>query len=766
MEIENKTAEGQETEAKKAAKDTAEKPTAAPEPEDLDGKPKKRSQEEIDKIISMAKKDRKKSVAAFNDDYKQSLDILKFKHGIDQWTPEEQQQRKDSKRPCLVINELPKHSQHVCGEMRKNKIQIKIRASGEGASQENANIRADHIKQIEYDSNAESIYDHGAKMAVDGGFGACRVLSRYTESDPFVQELYIENIHNPLSVKMDPDAKDQFFADGEFAFVDDFMPLDDAKKAYGEDVLDAYTLLEKDSTNAQDGWYDKEKFVFTEYYKKEYNKKVMCLLSDGSKMEKSEAKAYIAKLQASLDAAKAEQVSRRATAVAAGQPFAEQPDDGAGVPTILKTRTIEEPTIKWYKITGNDILEEGEWPGPLIPIAFMTGEYTNIGGKKYYNGMFRHAKDPQRMTNNAYTSMWEYISLMPKSPFLVSGPMVAGYENDYRDANQLNLPFLKFKPDKDFPGLTPQRLQPANPPAAIIGLFQSCKQDIKDALGQYNADVGDLGREMSGVAITKKQTPGDTATYTYPDNKAAWVGYVGKIINEAFPYFYDTEREIGLHDEAGKSSFTMINTTVGNALAAINKDPEKFAGMDKKALNRSLKKYGPGAKYHNVTEGKFKVFVSAGPAYETQRQEAADNILKIAALAGKMRPEDLYQLLSTMDFQGADKWAAMVAKRVPPGIIPPKEGEQPTAPMPPSPQMQVAMAKVQLEMQKAQVAKVQMQVQIARLRNELAKSEDGVTKKVLDMLDEMLTEHHPADLPEGLQAPQQTAAPMGGSNAV
>jgi hypothetical protein len=467
-------------------------------------------------------------------------------------------------------------------------------------------------------------------------------------------------------------------------------------------------------------------------------------------LKKDKAKEEIAQITASIQAAKADQDRKRAQAVAAGQPFDEQPIGDDGIPTIEAEREVEVPKIKWYKCTVDHILEENEWPGKMIPVAFAVGEYTNIGGKKYWNGMFRHGKDAQRMLNNAYTTMWECIMLMPKTPIQASAKMIEGYETDYLDSNKSNFPVLKYKYDEKFPGMKPERMQPATPPTAIIGLFESCKQDIKDMLGIHDADLGDQGRELSGKAILERQRPSGTATFVWHDIKTGWVAHVGKILNDVIGHYYAGERTIRVRTENKGGYFTPINTTAGKAHQMIKQDPAKFDGMDKKSLQRTLRKGGAAAPYHDITDGEYDVIVSTGPAYATQRQEAAENLIRIAQFSNKMNPVMLYYLVSSLDSPSFKELAATLKKMLPQGLLPAEEGEQQTPPMPPTPQAQVQMAKIQLDMEKTKVAKIQAQVKMVELQKALAETKSEVAETVTNRLEEIFSPHHPADVPEGM----------------
>ena len=103
--------------------------------------------------------------------------------------------------------------------MRHNRARIKVRPVDSAGDVNIAKIRTGLISNIEYLSNAEAIYDYAGEMATSCGYGAWRVLTRYTEENPFLQEVYLERIKNPFLVYMDSSAKSEVYADARYGFV-------------------------------------------------------------------------------------------------------------------------------------------------------------------------------------------------------------------------------------------------------------------------------------------------------------------------------------------------------------------------------------------------------------------------------------------------------------------------------------------------------------------------------------------------------------------
>jgi hypothetical protein len=684
-----------------------------------------------DEFLLLAKKRLKKAIEADNHNRVQAVEDLRFING-DQWDLGDKKRRENRGRPVLQINVLPKYCKQVSGEMRKNKVKIKVRPVDSKADVHLAKIREGLIYNIEYLSNSESIYDHASKMLVDCGYGAWRVLTRYTDENPFLEEIYMERIENPFSVYLDPEAKDQNFADAEWGFIITKLARDDFKEIYGEDAVPGADLAETPPVGTMnEHWYDKDNVTLAEYFYKEYTITRMALLSDGQMMEKDDAQKYIADMKESY------------AQIKATNPEAQIDDNN--IPTITKERDVEEPIIKWTTITAVQILDEKEWAGKYIPIVLVTGEETNIEGKKYIQGLIRNAKDPQRMLNYWHTSAAETVALAPKAPWMVTAKQIEGYEEDYKSANEDNLPFMKYNIDPANPNARPERLTIGQVPQAIFTEIQRAEQNIKDTIGMYNADVGDQGRELSGKAIFARQMPGDTATYVYPDNMARAIAYGGKIINDLIPHIYDTERDLRLRNVDDTEAFVPVNVNAGKALSMMQENPQKYSGIDKNSLQQTLQKSGPEGKYNDLTAGKYDIVITTGPTFATQRIEAAENMIKIAMSSAKMNPIDKYFTVKNLDFPGSDEYAEAVKKTLPPGIIPPKEGERPPQPLPPPPQMQALMLKTQVEGERMKTEKLKQQVALARLLKETKETDTDVRRTVLNLLAEINAPAHPAD---------------------
>lgn len=687
--------------------------------------PKKDKEREF---LDTAIKRLKQAIDADSHNRSAAIEDLKFLNG-DQWDEGERSKRRLRGRPALQINLLPKYVDQVVGDERQNRPRCKVRPVDSKADVRIAKIREGIIWNVEYQSNAEAIYDFACEMQVSCGFGAWRILTRETEENPFQQEIYMESIRNPFLVYLDPKCKDAVFADAKWGFILEKMPRDEFEEEYPGKELPGEPLKTGKGLSYEE-WYDNDTVTVAEYFVREEEKKSVCLMQDGEVLPEEEAKQKVTDFKL-MQKALAKQPVAPPTGVP-GQP--QQSEE----PKIEKTKNTSEYKIRHYIITAMEILEGPEdFPGKYIPLIVVKGKERNIEGKAHVRGLVRDAKDPQRLMNYWETSGAEVVALAPKSPWIGTAKQFEGYENDFAAANTENFPYLKYNPDGDAP--PPSRVGMGDVPVAIFTQTARAEEHIKATIGMYNADMGAAGPERTGAAIRLRQKPGDVSTYAFLDNLSRSIAHSGRIINEMIPSVYDTERDVRLRSVDDTATFVPVNTTAGSALDTIKGNPERYHGLDAEDLQRQIQKKGVSAKYNDLTIGKYDVIITVGPSYTTAREEASTNMLALVQANPKLMQLAGDLVVQNMDFKDADVLADRLRKLLPPGLVQPRPGEPPTPQMPPPPQVQVQMAKLKNEEMRLQIEKTKLDVAKLKLLNEVQNSKGEHKKLILSVLSELFT---------------------------
>lgn len=689
--------------------------------EQLYGKPKKAKNEDNsdDALITTARERARDGASYWKDNWELAEDDLKFLSG-DQWPDQVKNERELEQRPCLTNNVLPTFVEQIIGDQLQNKPSIKINATdvtrvpdsetGEETSLKIKSVTSDKeyelaetlqgiIKNIEYNCDAEDAYDVAFQSAVEGAFGYLRVRSDYLADDTFEQDLIIEAIENQFSVVIDPSAKKPDKSDMMWCFIDDQMLKVDFKEKYPDASMEP---VNTDSVDDVGSWFSEQTVRVSEYFTRERVTKKVCLLSDGRSMYKEDIEGVVDELM-------------------------EQ-----GI-TIVRERKVKTFKTIWRKITGRDVLE-----GPIelkcstVPVVPVYGKSITIKKKKIYRSAIRHSKDAQRMANYWDSAATESVALAPKAPFSGTPEQIEGFEDEWENANTSNLSFLPF--NKDNPNdRGPQRQQPAIVPSAEISLSMQATDKIKSTMGMFDASVGAQGNEVSGRAIMARQREGDTGSFRFIDNLSKAIRRVGRLLVELIPTIYDTERVVRLKFPDETEDFVKLNEQIF--------DDEK----------------GEWVTISDLSIGKYDVVVTTGPAYTTQRMEAADAMMQFAAAVPQAGAVMADLIALNMDWPGADTIAERLKKIVPPNVLTKEEREKLEEDMPeqtePTPEQQLLMkeaeakgkqadadiAEAEADMFKAQLETDDAKKLIAQIE-EMSAGGDNLAQSVRELVAEAIVE--------------------------
>ena len=749
---------------------------------------------------------KKRQRASDADDHNRTAAIedLNFANN-EQWTNDEKKRRSDRGRPCLTLNKLTKYIRQVVGDILHNTPSIKFVPVDSHGDVNLATIRQGLVSSIQYNSDAESIYDYSANMLVTCGYGAWRVITKFTDDNPFNQEILLELIKNPFLVYLDPACKNKFGLDARWGFVLSRLNKEDFEARFPDSTFEVSGGGMSGKGISAEAWYDRETVTVAEYFEIKDREETKILLDDGRVLSESEFKDLTEKWErrhgAVIDALESQiaggppppkvedggSLGRAASpttpqqapsplpAPAPQMPPSPQPalpsapvpppqqggmpaPGGAPVPAMkpgppppprpmeVSRRTVKVPEVRHWILTADEIIEgglEGDVvSGRHIPIVLVKGPEISIEGKSYVYSLIRHAKDPQKLINYWNSAAAEVVSNSPKAPFMVTPKQVEGHETSYAMSNVDNQPFLYYNNDSEVPG-PPSRLAPMQVPAAMLEQIRLGEENLKDVIGMFNADIGAKGSEQTGAAILARQRPGDISTYIFAKILNGAVAATGKIINEQIPEVYDTERDVQIRRTDERESFVPVNTTVGEALKRIKRNPERYAGLDASKLVDAIHASGPDTPFNDITSGKFGVRATSGPSYATQRQESAQLLLQLAqAMPDQMKlAADL--IIENLDFKDADELSGRLRKPlVLQGVVPPRPGEKQLPPPPPSPQVMLAQVKMENEKLKLQQQNLKSQQELLRLEIEkirlqavMVESQSGNAHKVAESVD-------------------------------
>lgn len=423
-----------------------------------------------------------------------------------QWKQEDRASRKG--RPCLTINTLPSFVAQVVGDIRINRPSIRIRPA-EDNDKDEADLREGLIRQIERQSDAQSVYADAGQSQCVGGIGAFEITIDYASEEVFDRVLGLKAIPNPLSVVWDRMSVEKTGKDAAKVWVVDTLTRKGFEKAYPDAMPSDLT------SDMQAGdWCTRDTVRVTRLCMIKETEVEIALLADGTVIDVAEL---------------------------AGQ----QP---------LRKRVTKRRSCCIYLTNGHSILAEPvEWPINRVPVIKVTGWEVWAGDRRDRWGLVRFAKDPQKLKNYWRSVSAETLALAPKAQWLM--PFGGQNQNDdFRDAANNGDTVLPY--DSQY---KPERVNPPPIPAAVLNEAAMNAQDMKDVTGLHDASLGARSNETSGKAILARQREGDVATYVYQDQLRASIQAGGDVLNQLIQPCYDTARTLTILGEDGVPKSARVN---------------------------------------------------------------------------------------------------------------------------------------------------------------------------------------------------------------
>lgn len=563
------------------------------------------------------------SLDFYEDNYQDATEDWNFLHGIGQWNDKDKAQREKEGRPALTLNQLLPYAQQIVNDIRQARLAIRVSPVDDKADIETAEILQGIIRNIENQSDASTAYSTAALNAVGAGIGWLRVSVDYADEDSFDQEIFIERVLDFTSVYIDPSSKALDGRDAEFGFI----RMDYRKERFEELYPDAEPISFDDATTNED--YICVVEYFRKYYKSDTIYQVQ--LIDGS------IKVITKDQKEAID------------------------EDGTVVYAVIDERKVQRPYVKHCILNGEeDPIQETDFPSSFIPLVPVVGEEVYMDDKRQFHSLVRQAKDAQRMYNYWKTCSTEMVAMQPKAPWIGAKGSFKSYSDIWANANRVNYPFLEYDVvhDKNDQRVEPpQRQQPVQGSMGMMQEAMTAKEDIRLSIGMPQANMGERGNEVSGIAIRSRQIEGDNATFHFIDNLGVAIAQLGRILVDMIPRIYSERtiaRIIGDDDEARN--------------VPINQPYMKQDGVEVPAQ-------GQADGIYDLSVGKYDVVCDVGASYSSKRQETADKLIELIRAQPELVSVTGDLLFKALDLPMADQIAERIQSTMDPSLL----GEDPQA---------------------------------------------------------------------------------------
>lgn len=544
---------------------------------------------------------------------------MKFVAG-EHWEPKEIKARELSGRPMITINGLAPYVNQIVNKNAMERARIKVSAY-EDADTDKAKVINGLIRHIQYNekSDAGEAYSHGFFCLGSAGFGYWRVDTEYCDEKSFDKDIIIRKIDDPFSVFLDPE--------GNYAIIIDMITKENFEAEYGDDKSTADWDITQDIKKPHN-----DDIVRVEYW--ERTEEVETIY----KIEMMPAIVEEQSAMVDIDEAIVAQTNPAVSAVPPSVQIVTKDEMEAlpeGTYTIIEERKTKIPTVKQYFFSGEDTLEENDWPGKYIPIiGCFAREHTLENDERFYKPIVYDGINPQKMYNFYKSQDAEIMQSAPKSTWLGAKGQFEGLEKQYDEANLTPVSRLEYNPVEINGQVAPppQRVAPPMPSQGYYQNMAQAKEEIKDAIGIWAPSLGQPSNETSGKAILARRQQGDVSTYHYTTffNTALWK--TGIVIVDLIPGVFDTARTIRILGEDMEDEVVQINK----------------AFVDKKDGKPKL---------YDLSVGKYDIKIDIGANSLTRRQDAAENLLEFARVVPTAGAVGADMIVSNLDAEKADELA-------------------------------------------------------------------------------------------------------------
>lgn len=421
----------------------------------------------------------------WRDNHEEAKTDLRFIAG-DPWDTDARREREDNNRPVLSPDELSQYQNATINNLRQNKRAIKVNPEGSGATDKDAERRGSIIRGIEYKSNAQSAYTNAFENEINCGMGFFRITTKIISKDNEV-EPRIRQIDNPLSVLLDPNAKEADFSDQKRCFVIDIMRQRDFIKKYPAAQKRSFAA---DEISAAPDWFQAENILVAEYWRIDnYDEN-----GDGGKVTQ-----YITN----------------------GLEILEKTDwPGSWIPIIAAMGK------KVYRPVGSEM-------------------------KLYYYSQIRLARGPQMMLAYIASQEAEEFGMAPRAPFVGYVGQFETDADAWTTANKVPRSFLQVDPMVDGASgqVLPLPSRPQFTPNAQAYEIskESWRRAVQASMGITPLPTAaQRQNEKSGVALDKIQSQQAVGSFHFTDNFDRAIENAGRQLNELITKVMDTPRQVGV----------------------------------------------------------------------------------------------------------------------------------------------------------------------------------------------------------------------------
>lgn len=449
-----------------------------------------------------------------------------------QWTAEDREVLEDEGRPALEFNQVKPKLNTAIGYQIQNRMDIAFQPRGQGADEDKAKVLSKVAKQVGDNTGLHwietQVFSDG--LIQQRGYFDIRI----SYQDSILGEIAITDL-DPLDVIPDPDAKSYDPDKWSDVIITRWLTLDEIEDLYGKNARDKCEQEDLEDQDFGDDEADEERNKFGNEDTGSTGYMGSATLADGSKRVRVIERQYWKTENADVlitmtgDIRTIEGMTEEQIAAANG--------------VVRAKRRIRR--VRWVITTYNYTLFD-EWSPfkhftvvPFFPF-FRRGKTT---------GLVDDAIGPQQLLNKSMSQFLHTINNTANSGWMWWSGSLANMSDDEMAERGAETGLAIVLKDQTPVEKAPKKIQPNQIPTGIDRVIDRAGQLIDETTGINDAMTGNLGREISGVAIQSRQFAAQQGLAVPLDNLAKTRNMMAKRILELIQDFYDEPRILKITEQ-------------------------------------------------------------------------------------------------------------------------------------------------------------------------------------------------------------------------
>lgn len=273
---------------------------------------------------------------------------------------------------------------------------------------------------------------------------------------------------------------------------------------------------------------------------------------------------------------------------------------------ITDEKDVERDRVTLYFVSADDIIEEYEVPGSMIPVIPCYGERAFVEGEEHYEGITRLAKDPSRLRNFQLSYLADIVSRSPRRKPIFDPRAVAGNEIYFEESGaDNNYPYACLNPEDDDGNPLPnggylgELPEPTVPPAlaASITLTRQAIDDV--AKSGAPSDISDPN--LSGKAIVALQNKIELQSMVYQEHIKHAQRRDAEVYASMASEVMDTPRKEQIVLPDGTQKVVTV-------------------------MEQSFNEKGELVTLNDIRNVEFEVYADIGPSYSSRKEETRERL--------------------------------------------------------------------------------------------------------------------------------------------